>query len=120
MGYTTKFKGTLKFKEPLSPTHILIFNTILGEDCRDHPSWKAGRLTYIDLKLADDFSGLQWDGSENSYNMEEQINTVILLMESAEVPIVLEGGFIAQGEEAGDVWKIVMENNIAVVHEIKL
>lgn len=121
MGYTTKFKGTLKFKELLTPKHILTLNAILGEDCHDHPLWNAGKnVNYIDLRLTNDLSGLEWNSAEKSHNMAGQINTVIKLMESAEVPIALEGGFLAQGEEVGDVYKIVMENNIAVVHEIKI
>lgn len=120
MGYTTKFSGTLKFKQELTPKHILILGTILGEDCRDHPSWQAQNLNYIDLNITHDYTGLQWNGGEKSYNMEGQINTVIRLMHSAGLDFVLEGALLAQGEEVGDVYKIIMENNVAVVHEIKL
>ena len=70
MGYNTKFEGVLKFTRELKSSELAKLIPILGEDCRDHPEWGAGALYYVDLKIADNFSGLEWDGSEGTYKSE--------------------------------------------------
>jgi len=56
MGYTTKFKGKLKFTTKLSPKQLTKIKSFLGEDCRNHPEWNKNNLTYEDrwcLKFID-------------------------------------------------------------------
>lgn len=120
MGYTTKFSGVLKFVNPITPEQILKLQTILGEDCRDHPEWGARHLSYIDLKITKDSAGLQWDGSEKTYDLPEKVNVVIDQMQKEFPEFALTGRLLAQGEEVGDVWHLVMENNRAVEHTINL
>ena len=47
------------------------------EDCRKHPEWGDTNLSYIDLQLTDDFSALEWDGSEKTYNLQDKVNLII-------------------------------------------
>lgn len=63
MGYTTNFKGELKFTKELKASELAKLSSMLGEDCREHPEWDyEGPLYYIDLELLEDFSGIKWDG----------------------------------------------------------
>lgn len=120
MGYTTKFKGELRFKKQLTVQQLAALSNILGEDSRDHPEWNERNFIDIDLELTKDYTALQWNGAEKSYNMQGQINLIIRLMQQDDNDFGLEGALLAQGEEIGDVYKIAIENNIAVVHEIKI
>lgn len=60
MGYTTTFKGQLRFTSELKASELAVLGQLFGEDCRDHPEWGATDLYYINLELTKDFSGLQW------------------------------------------------------------
>lgn len=113
MGYTTKFSGKLLFNHDLPISAIQKLRTILGEDCREHPEWGRTDLTYIDLKIADELDGLEWDGSEKTYDLPEKVNLVIRLMHEAYPNFVLTGELLAQGEDIDDRWKLRMVANVA-------
>lgn len=119
MGYSTQFEGELKFTTDLKASELAELSKFLGADCREHPEWGASELSYIDLELTDDFSGLKWDGSEKTYELVEKINLVIENMQKKYPDFGLTGELLAQGEEVGDIWKLSMENNIAHQREIK-
>lgn len=106
MGYHTEFKGELKFTTELTATQLATLKKMLGEDCRDHPEWNAPNLYYIDLKLLDDFSGLEWDGSEKTYDMPELVNVVISQMRKQWPDFGLSGVLAAQGEDVEDRWEL--------------
>lgn len=106
MGYTTKFKGDLKFTKELAATQLAHLKKMLGEDCREHPEWDAKNLYYIDLELNDDFSGLRWNGTEKTYSMEKLVNLVILEMRKKWPDFGLTGIFSAQGEDVEDRWTL--------------
>jgi hypothetical protein len=108
MGYTTQFKGKLSFTQELSASQLAAVNEMCGEDCREHPEWEAQGLYYIDLKLTDDFLGLEWDGSEKTYDMDKLVNVVITQMRKRWPDFGLTGTLSAQGEDNGDVWALVI------------
>ncbi len=60
MGCHTEFRGSLRFNTKLTETQLSAIEQILREYCRDHPEWDAMELTYIDLALLFDNSGIQW------------------------------------------------------------
>jgi len=120
MGYTTQFKGTLKFKNELTLSQLGFLNSMLDEDCRKHPEWEAPGLFYIDLKLTDDFSGLEWNGAEKTYDMHQLVNVVIKEMKKKYPDFELTGHLIAQGEDIEDIWKLNIKNGKAVREEILL
>ena len=120
MGYTTTFSGELKFKNDLSNKALGKLKSFLGEDCRDHPEWGRTDLTYIDLELTDDFSGIKWDGSEKTYDLVDKINLLITEMGKEYPEFGLEGELLAQGEDFKDRWMLVMENGEAKHREIKI
>lgn len=114
MGYSTEFKGELKFKTEMTATQLSKVKAFLGEDCRNHPEWGRSDLTYIDLQLTDDFSGLQWDGSEKTYDIVDKVNLVIQQMQLLYPEFGLEGQLLAQGEDMNDRWMLQMKDGLAV------
>lgn len=126
MGYHTEFTGTLYFKNELTASQITAMSAIFGEDFREHPEWSkflepdAGSyVSWIDLQFNDDFTGIEWSGSENTYDLASCINLIVNYMESIGKPIIFEDGKIfAQGEEATDRWWLTVKNNVAKVINI--
>jgi hypothetical protein len=116
MGYTTQFKGELKFTRELTGSELAKLKSMLGQDCRNHPEWDAGNgLYYIDLALLDDFSGLKWDGSEKTYNMDCLVNVVIKEMRKTVPDFSLTGKLVAQGEDIDDRWELLIgEDGLAI------
>jgi hypothetical protein len=106
MGYYTEFRGSLRFTTKLTETQLSFIKQILREDCRDHPEWDAMNLTYIDLALLPDNSGIQWDGSEKTCNMPELVNVVITQMRREFPDFGLSGVISAQGSEVCDCWEL--------------
>lgn len=118
MGYSTDFLGELKFTTDLTTKQLGEVKAFLGEDCRDHPEWGRTDLSYIDLELLDDFSGLKWDGAEKTYDLPDKINIIIEEMRKKYPEFGLEGKLLAQGEDFNDRWSLIMENGIAVKRDI--
>jgi hypothetical protein len=121
MGYNTEFKGSFTFKNELTTPQMAKLNTILGEDVRDHKNWPMGyECTFIDLEFTPDFTGLQWDNSEKSHDMEDMLNLIMEIMQSYMSGFHFEGEMIAQGEDIDDRYRIVIENDFAVRKEIDM
>ena len=120
MGYSTTFKGELKFTTDLTAKQLGKVKSFLGEDCREHPEWGATGMTYIDLELLDDFSGLKWDGSEKTYNLTEKTNLIIDEMRKEYPEFGLEGKLLAQGEDIDDRWILSIEDGKAVEKKIEI
>lgn len=111
MGYHTEFRGSLRFNIKLTETQLSFINQILREDCRDHPEWDTMDLTYIDLALLPDYSGIQWDGSEKTCSMPELVNVVITQMRREFSDFGLSGVISAQGSEVGDCWELYISDD---------
>jgi hypothetical protein len=121
MGYSTDFRGELKFTTELRASELAYLRSILGEDARDHREWNAGDLTYIDLELTDAFDGIRWNGSEKTYGMVEAVNLITRLMRERAPEFRLEGSLLAQGEDSDDRWMLVMDaSGVASKDEIRL
>lgn len=121
MGYSTDFRGELRFATELRASELARLQSILGEDAREHKDWNAGDVVYIDLELTDEFDGIKWDGSEKTYAMVEAVNLVTRLMREACPDFRLTGSLLAQGEESEDRWMLVMDDvGIARKEEIRL
>lgn len=120
MGYTTTFKGQLSFTTELTASQLVKLNSILGEDCRDHPEWKKKDLGYIQFELTKDFTGIQWDGSEKFYDAVDITNLVIELMKKEYPNFGLKGKLAAQGEDSDDRWFLLIQDGKAVKEDIPL
>lgn len=113
MGYSTQFKGVLEFDIPLRLEQHIVLEKILGEDVREHPEWisKDSYMTYIDLQITENLSGLEWDGSEKTREMPDCIALVIRLMQKDFPQFSLTGRMFARGDEIDDVYEIVVDKN---------
>ncbi len=111
MGYHTEFRGSLRFNTELTEIQLSFIKQILREDYRDHPEWDAMDLTYIDLALLPDNSGIQWDGSEKTCLMPELVNVVITQMRREFPGFGLSGMISAQGAEIGDCWELYISDD---------
>lgn len=82
---------------------------------------------WCDLMVSEDGTALEWNGNEKSYDLAEWVEYVInhflkpnaIAKDSdmnfqflAEDGHVLNGVLDASGEEAGDIWRIVVKDNI--------
>lgn len=121
MWYSTNFDGVLYFKTPVANNDLAFLNTILWADVREHPEWNdVNNLTRIDLELLEDFSGIKWDWSEKTYDMEEKIKLIIRLMRERDAHFMLSGILSAQWEEPDDRYDIVVEGGNIYRKEYKL
>lgn len=120
MGYSTDFTGDVKFTCKMTPEMVDHLNVICGEDVRDHPDWKVPQdkygpaFYYIDIEINDDGSGVRWNGSEKSYSMEKQVQFIIDWMKEKYPEFGLIGVMEAQGEDVGDHWFLVADNDKAM------
>lgn len=128
MGYDTQFKGELKFTTELTRNQLRKINTLLGEDCREHPEWNRQDLTHIDLELSEyfvglkgngsektyDFVGLKWNGSEKTYDLVEKVNLIIEEMQKEFPNFGLTGELKAQGADIDDRWYLKIIDNKAI------
>lgn len=118
MGYTTTFKGTLKFNPDLTAKELGHLKKYLGEDIRDHLEWLEGGfeekdLYYVQFEINDDFSGIEWDGSEKFYGSVDCVNLLTKEMRKVRPDFEFTGELQAQGEEADDRWILRMKDGIA-------
>ena len=119
MGYDTTFKGRLNFTGEIGPKQLVLLEEILGEDCRDHDEWDSGDLTHMDFCLTDDYEGIEWSGSEKSYDMVEKVNFIIQFMNEKGSGFWLEGEMEAQGEDPDDKWILfIKKGQLAISQEI--
>lgn len=118
MGYTTIFKGELKFTTDLNGKQLAKVKSFFGEDCREHPEWDCDG-SYIDLTFNDDFTGIQWDdATEKNRGMVDHINLIIDEMKKDYPEFGLTGTMTAQGEEFDDRWVINILLGKAVRSEV--
>lgn len=108
MGYTTRFTGKLSFTTEGTASQLAALKALLGKDCRKHPELNAPGLCYIDLELTDDFSGLQWNGAEKTYDLDKMVNVVIREMRKKWPGFGLTGSLLAQGEDIEDRWTLAI------------
>ncbi len=123
MGYSTEFRGELKFTTELTATQLAKVNSFLGEDCRHQPDWIGTKgLDYVNLELLKDFSGLQWNGAEKTHGMVQMVNMIIMTMRTKwQLDFGLKGKMLAQGEEIGDLWELAInEAGFAFKRELQI
>lgn len=111
MGYNTDFKGKLVFVNELTIPQLKKLQSILGEDCRNHKEWTVPSLTYIDLQLTEDYDGIEWNGSEKTYDLALKINVVINEMRKKFPDFALHGTIKAQGEKFEDRYTIFIDRD---------
>ena len=128
MGTSTNFKGELKFTRELTSSELSYLNQFLGGDIREHPEWFTAaesaftrkdqlKFNRIDLELTEAFDGLQWDGSEKTYEMVDAVNFLLERVRGhLDRDFGLEGSFYCQGDEIGDVWQLIINDKGLAEH----
>jgi hypothetical protein len=113
MGYSTDFKGELKFAEEMTASGLSEVKKFLESDCREHPEWNNPKGYYVDLMFLDDFSGLKWNGAEKTYGMVEVVNMIITNMRDRlnYVSFGFKGYLEAQGEDMDDRWSLIINSD---------
>lgn len=106
MGCSTDFTGTIKFKDEATAGQLKFISQFMGEDCRQHPDWNCNGLTHIDLKICDDFGGIEWNGSEKTYDLKEKLELISRMTIDQYPHFRFTGELHAQGDEFDDRYVI--------------
>ena len=109
MGYDTEYAGELKFKRDLTGPELSRLKLIL-----DNKVNYKGENFWINLEILEDFSGLEWNGNEKTYPLDEAVTALIEEMQEHVPDFDLEGEMTAQGEMIGDLWKFTVKESKAV------
>jgi hypothetical protein len=120
MGYNTDFSGVLFFTEDLTVSQLKNVKKFMGEDCRQHPEWDSGDMTWIDMDITEDYDGIVWNQAEKSYDMVKKINMIVDHMRKTDPKFGFKGEMVAQGEDTGDRWMITCVDGKAVTQGIKM
>lgn len=105
MGYTTNFTGKFDFSKELTMAQyneLMEFSEVLHEDT-------DGVTGYCQWQPTRDGKSLEWDGGEKFYNYVEWLQYLIVRFFKP-WGIELSGEIEYQGEEVGDVGKLVIED----------
>ena len=93
MGYNTDFSGTLSFRPELTVSRLRELLDLI-------------KVNGYDLELNKEMDALQWNGTEKTYDLDNQINDLIEEMREDGEFEVYDGNLQAVGEEYGDWWRI--------------
>lgn len=113
MGYNTSFEGEIVLSRPFSENEEDWFEMLMGDEYNGWIFNGWWSLQYED-GFPDSLHGkFLWDGSEKTYDMKDQIKELIHLLKTHPTAhdIVLNGSFLAQGEEIGDIWRLDVKDN---------
>jgi hypothetical protein len=117
MGYHTEFSGSVAVDPPLSPEVVAEFTkfseTRHGGDTSRAP-WAPSY--YCQWVPTADGTAIEWDGGEKFYGAEEWM-TVVIDRFVKPAGSVANGEISAAGEESGDLWKLVVKDNVVKRHE---
>lgn len=123
MGYNTDFDGQVTIDPPLSEKEVAFINAFADE--RHEDATMPGIWCQW---IADDLDFIEWDGNEKFYDAAEWMKYIIDNFIGKD-PIakrgnpdlnflqghVCNGEIEAQGEEAEDRWKIVVEDGVVTI-----
>lgn len=114
MGYDTSFKGQIKFDKPLTVKQLRELEKVhdgelVARAPHDHCGWVP----------SEDGSGLEWDHGEKFYSYVEWMECLI---ENYIKPwgLVANGEVKWFGEEAGDIGKIVVKDNVVTKKKARI
>jgi len=116
MGYTTEFDGKFKFSKELTMSQYKTLKDFAEQRHGDNlecPSF------YCQWVPTDDGKYLEWDGNEKFYSYIEWLE---ILIEKFFNPwkIKLNGEVTWEGEESGDLGKIVVKNNVVTAKQARI
>jgi hypothetical protein len=126
MGYDTTFTGRVTIEPPLDAAEVAFLKQFSKTDHRDgnFPGYWCQWVT------SEDGTAIVWDEGEKFYDAEEWMRFIIqnflapgIRVTAGRTPEtksltvlrrnhILNGVINAEGEEAGDIWKIVVKDNV--------
>ncbi len=115
MGYTTTFTGKLEFTDAVKPKMLALIKSVEFADLRElDPTYEDDHdVSYLQFRITDDFSGIEWDGSEKWYGAVACVNWLIAFVRREFPKFSLKGQMCAQGEDAADRWILRMVDGVA-------
>lgn len=125
MGYTTQFSGHVTIEPECDLTLFKKLRYVNDNDTRDwEPEEELPDLfdeyAYrCDWRVLDNGTALTWDGGEKFYDADQWMKWLIDKL-IAPTGRVVNGEILAQGEEAGDVWMIIVKDNRVTRAESKM
>ena len=113
MGYTTTFAGSIRIDPPLNPAEIRRLTDFADE--RHEGGGFPG--IWCQWVATEDGEALEWDGGEKFYNAAAWMKYLIstYLADTGIQTHTLNGEIDAQGEDADDVWRLYVEDNVVSV-----
>lgn len=115
MGYSTEFEGAISIEPPLDLPLYQKLNDFADEDDRRATDGRPD--SYCQWTPTKDGTGLKWDGNEKFYLSAEWMK---YLVDKVIAPTgrTCNGTLLAQGDEVGDVWHLIVENNKVFTRKI--
>lgn len=111
MGYSTQFKGELKFTREPTAKELAFIKSMFhvdDEQAKELGLVGAEHISYVQFEFTDGFDGIRWDGSEKFYKAVEAVNFVIDNAKAHCNGLSLTGSLAAQGDEPDDRWILVI------------
>lgn len=109
MGYSTTFKGEIRFNRPLTSDEAAEVTNLCTQRHDDYAAIMLPSI-HCDWELTPDRQGLRWNGSEKSYEMDAWLELIISHMLD-EWDVIANGTVDAQGQHPDDVWRLHVEDN---------
>lgn len=100
MGHEVEVTGRLKFSKPLTPDELAELQKLCGSDL-----WKKGYDTdsrFLDLTPTLELDALMHDGSEKSYEVDQQVRILLKEMRERFPGFKLEGKLEVCDEMSGE------------------
>jgi len=125
MGYTTTFTGKVTIEPPLDAAEVAFLKRFSRERYEE-PRYPGYYCQWI---ATEDGTAIEWDGAEKFYDSVEWMEYLIQNFlgpgirvtagrtpETAALTVlkrnhILNGVIDANGEEAGDIWRLVVKDN---------
>lgn len=113
MGYQTDFEGRINLSRELTDSEARVIRDFAEERHGGNIGGYTTRVQgyWCNWEPTKDLTGIEWNGAEKFYDADEWM---ALIVEDFIAPwgIVANGVINAQGEEGGDVWRIVVRDNV--------
>ena len=113
MGYTTTFAGSIRIDPPLTKAEQIRVNDF-AEERHEGAEFPGIWCQWVPTA---DGEALEWDGGEKFYNATAWMKWLIdsYLADTGIQTHTLNGEIDAQGEDADDVWRLYVEDNVVSV-----
>ena len=115
MGYTTYFDGSVKVEPPLDAGEVARINAFADER-HEGEGFPGIWCQWIAVTSEEGETYIEWDGGEKFYNADVWMDYIMehFIRNNGHLA---NGIIYAEGEEAEDIWRIVVKDNDVKVEE---